>query len=248
MPGNSIGAVATPLPAPIRAPRVPRGRADPDSDVSDCSDDSEPDDDDPSVQNDAVLGAVEGENVMDLTELHWEKVPLPQVGDTPATRSPARNIESTSPAFTPGTRNFSGPRLANCSSKEPIELFSEFFDSRVMNQFVRGTNGYASDTNISNWVDVDSDELRNFFAILLVFGISCPSERRMAWDSPTFRIPIVSSIMSRNRFEQIMRAWHYINTARIERAELSRATAADPFWTVEPLLMHVCCLSEMLQS
>jgi hypothetical protein len=80
MPGNSIGAVATPLPAPIRAPRVPRGRADPDSDVSDSLDDSEPDDDDPGVQNDAVLGAVEGENVMNLTELHWEEVPLPQVG------------------------------------------------------------------------------------------------------------------------------------------------------------------------
>jgi hypothetical protein len=245
IPSNSIGAMTAALPAPIRTPASRRSRADPDSDVSDCSDDSEPEDDDPGVQNDAVLGAVEAENVIDLTGLQWEEAPLQQAADTSATRStPASNIESTTPRFTPGTRNFSGPRLPNCSSKEPLELFSEFFDDRVMNQFVRSSNGFASDTNIPNWVDIDSDELRKFFAILLVFGISCPSERRMAWNSPTFKIPIVSSIMSRTRFEQIMRAWHYINTARIEQAALNRANAADPFWTVEPLMKHVCLVSQ----
>jgi hypothetical protein len=109
------------------------------------------------------------------------------------------------PRFTPGTRNFSGPRLSNCSTRTVKELFCEFFDDRVINQFVRSTNGYARDTNIPNWVNVDSVEI-HLFTILLVFGISCPSERRIASDSVTFRIPIISNIMSRTRCEQIMRA------------------------------------------
>jgi hypothetical protein len=113
-----------------------------------------------------------------------------------------------------------------------------------MNQFVRSTNGFASDTNIPNWVDIDSDELRKFFAMRFVFGISCPSERRMSWDSPTFRIPMVSCILSRTRFEQIVRAWHYINAARIEQATLHRANATDPFWTVDPFMKHVFLVSQ----
>jgi hypothetical protein len=233
-------AVAAPIPAPAHRRAVQRSIADPGSDQSDSSDDSEPDDDDEGVQNDAVLGAVEGENVIDLTGLEWEETHIPQPEQASGTRAtPVRNVESSVPRFTPGTRNFSGPRLSNCSTRTVKELFCEFFDDRVINQFVRGTNGYARDTHIFNWVDVDSVELHKFFAILLAFGISCPSERRMAWDSPTFRIPIVSNIMSRTRFEQIMRAWHYINTASIEQAALNRANAADPFWTVEPLVKHV---------
>ena len=46
-------------------------------------------------------------------------------------------------------------------------------------------------TNIQRWNDVDRNELFKFFAVLLVFLISCPTERRMTWESGMFCRPIV---------------------------------------------------------
>jgi hypothetical protein len=231
-----IGAIRAPeplIPGAISAQNDPESGGDDDSDS-----DSEPDDDE--VENQAILGRDDAPVVIDLTALEWNETPMPDPIEPQSTRAtPVRQAEHPTPRFTPGSRNFSGPKLPNCSRKTPKELFCEFFDDTVMETFVRETNSFALDTKIPNWKDVNKAELFKFFAILMVFGISCPSERRMAWDSELFRIPIVCNLMSRTRFEQIMRAWHYTNSANLSQAELRRRNAEDPFWSVEPLVKHI---------
>ena len=65
----------------------------------------------------------------------------------------------------------------------------------------------------------------------------------MAWESGMFCIPIVRKLLSRRRFEQIMRAWHYIDTSNMTNAEVTSKNAEDPFWTVEPLVTHIAKVS-----
>ena len=105
-----------------------------------------------------------------------------------------------------------------------------------MRMFVENTNSFARNSNVQKWVDVTINEMQKFHAVLMIFSISCPSDRRMAWDDLIFRMPIVCDIMDLFRFEQIMRAWHFIDTSTISRPEVVEKNREDPFWTLEPLV------------
>jgi len=88
----------------------------------------------------------------------------------------------------------------NCHQKSPGELYCLFFSDEILNIFVNATNSFATNSNFANWKNVDKTEMHKFHAILLVFGISCSSERRMAWQEGMFQIPVVPQILSRHRF------------------------------------------------
>jgi hypothetical protein len=91
-------------------------------------------------------------------------------------------LADTSPAFHTPTRQFLGPQIPHCEELTPGQLFKIFFNLTVMTQFVEATNSYARGVGIDKWEDVTIEEMYTFFAVLMVFGISCPPERRMAWD------------------------------------------------------------------
>jgi hypothetical protein len=58
----------------------------------------------------------------------------------------------------------------------------------------------------------------------------------MAWECPIFSISLIKQIMPRNRFERIMRAWHYLDASNMTTAELHRRNSENPFWTVDELV------------
>jgi hypothetical protein len=137
------------------------------------------------------------------------------------------------------SRGFLGSQIPNCKLLTPGQLFGTFFSLAVMTQFVLVTNGYGSSSGIPGWKDVTIEEMYKFFAVLMVFGISCSPSRRMAWENKMFRNLVVCALMSRNLFEQIMRAWHYIDTSGMSLAEKAGRNTQDPFWQVTPLFESV---------
>jgi len=144
--------------------------------------------------------------------------------------------ESSVPKFLANARSIGKPTQKNCHRLSPFQLYKTYYSDNVMSMFVDNTNLFARNSNMSNWVDVTINEMHGFHAVLMIFSISCPSDRRMAWDDPIFRMPIVCDIMNRFRFEQIMRAWHFIDTSTLSRPEVVAKNREDPFWTVEPLV------------
>ena len=97
------------------------------------------------------------------------------------------------------------PRDKHCNRLSPFKLYKSYYTDELMGIFVESTNSFAAKSNISKWVDVTINEMHRFHAVLMIFSVSCPSDRRMAWDDPLFRMSVVCDIMDRNRFEQIMR-------------------------------------------
>ena len=167
----------------------------------DPSSDEDSDGDNEAVENDAVLNQVEEETVLNLAHLQWEEQQVTPMPTAPPTRhTPTPDGVSPRPQFTPGSRNFVGPKALNCHQKSPGELYCLFFSDEILNIFVNATNSFATNSNFANWKNVDKTEMHKFHAILLVFGISCSSERRMAWQEGMFQIPVVPQILSRHRF------------------------------------------------
>ncbi|MDP3780804.1 MAG: hypothetical protein Q8Q69_06445 [Nitrosopumilaceae archaeon] len=49
-------------------------------------------------------------------------------------------------------------------------------------------------------------------------------------------IPLVSRIMTRHRFEDILANWHFVDTSTTTLEEQERQKGVDPFWTVTELV------------
>ena len=173
------------------------------------------------------MNQVENEAPQDITEIVWSEVQIPV----------DNNAENSSvPKFLGNPRSAGKPTLKNCQRVTPFQLYKTYYTNAVMGMFVENTNQFARNCNIKGWTDVTMNEMHRFHAVLMIFSISCPSDRRMAWDDPLFRMPIVCDIIDRTRFEQIMRAWHLIDTSSLSRPEVVEKNREDPFWTVEPLV------------
>ena len=213
------------------------------NDIGESDDSSDSDDDGEAAKNSNILDAVEEENpgseVIDLTALDWVEYDIdPSEPLRTRTGSPV-GVDETVPSFRPPRRGFSGPKIPYCKHKSASQLFGVFFTVVIMTQFVTATNSFANRANIRGWKDVTLFEMQKFFAVLMVLGVSCPPSRRMAWENAMFRIPIVCALMSRNRFEQIMRAWHFIDTSHMNAAQKGARNSVDPFWQVTPLIKSI---------
>jgi hypothetical protein len=236
VPRNTAVAARPALPTP------PNDATIIENDPGESGDDSNSESDTEAVENEAVLDGVEEENApegnendINLTALVWSEQPIQPANPLMTRNATPVGVDHMAPVFHTPTRSFAGPQIPRCNELKPSELFCIFYNDAVMNQFVQATNGYASGVGIIYWKDVDAIEMKKFFAVLLIFGISCPPETRMAWENSMFRIPVVCELLSRSRFEQIMRAWHYVDTSRMTAVEKNQLAAADPFWQVTPL-------------
>ena len=77
------------------------------------------------------------------------------------------------------------------------------------------TNMYAAQKGVANF-NVNPDEVRGMLAILLISGyVSLPS-RRMFWEQSDYVAnAAVSSMMSLNRFKEILRYLHFANNLNL---------------------------------
>ncbi len=59
-------------------------------------------------------------------------------------------------------------------------------------------------------IDVPKDEIEKCFGILLFSGMYSAATYRMYWET-TSRLSLIADVMSRNRFETILRYVHFNN-------------------------------------
>ncbi|XP_045501113.1 piggyBac transposable element-derived protein 3-like [Colias croceus] len=94
-----------------------------------------------------------------------------------------------------------------CQDKRPIEWFENFLDEDVISLLVSESNKYAVKKNLPG--NITTKDMKCFIGILLVSGYSWLPRRRMYWEnSPDTKNELISSAMTRDRFDFIFRHLH----------------------------------------
>ena len=94
----------------------------------------------------------------------------------------------------------------------------------IIDQFVTSTNAYATSNSMRGWVDINSNDLLVFIAAITYLGVVKLPTRRAAWGQKgLFSQPFLKSLLTAKRFEDILSALHWTNTAGMSEEELVRS-------------------------
>jgi hypothetical protein len=126
----------------------------------------------------------------------------------------------------------------NGMGQTPEDYFSLFFTPGVIDTFVAQSNTYAIDTRRYKWRSLTNTEFKTFLAIVAYLGITKYADLDTAWHELYGSVHIKAH-MTKWRFHEILRCWHYQSNALISRAERANKNKADPFWVVRGFLTHL---------
>lgn len=112
--------------------------------------------------------------------------------------------------------------LAQINEPSELDCYKLFVGDDLLDVFVEQTNIYASqklkannipqNSRINMWVPTNREEIMNFLGIIAYMGIiKAPSISDYWTTDPFFKISAIPSTMSRNRFELLLRMWHFSN-------------------------------------
>ena len=144
-----------------------------------------------------------------------------------------RGVENTMyPTFYDGPH---GPIDAD-PSMEPIDAFDQFFTDDVLDMIVKQTNTRAEielsrevhAKLIDDWVALTREDINKFILILLLMSMKKLPALRDYWRRDWLGLPVVRSVMSRRRFEQIKHCLMVANPTQEENEE-DKLAKARPF-------------------
>ena len=103
---------------------------------------------------------------------------------------------------------------------EPIDFLKLFVDDSVLEMIITETNRNAnqviaqntlsSEARIGNWVDTDKSEIRTFLGLLIWMGLVRMPTLDAYWrQSVMYSNSITASTMTRNRFQLLLRLFHF---------------------------------------
>ncbi|GFY53141.1 piggyBac transposable element-derived protein 4 [Trichonephila inaurata madagascariensis] len=130
-------------------------------------------------------------------------------------------IDSSSPA--PSRFSFIGDvgmKACVTNISDPLEYFELFFTDEIVNHIVTETNIFAAEnlnkfkskehSRTHHWSETNANELRVFFATLILQGIITKPTVRMFWSKrKLIETPSFSNLMSSRRFDLIMQFIHF---------------------------------------
>lgn len=120
---------------------------------------------------------------------------------------------------------------ADLANAGPEDFFHLFINDEIIDMMVVETNRYAEqaitkgiveesiseNSRLVNWMPVDRVEMLKFLGILGYMGLVNISDYTKYWSTDyLYKIPICSNAMSRNRFQTILRNWHFSNNEECE--------------------------------
>jgi hypothetical protein len=146
--------------------------------------------------------------------------------DTMTARFATHTWEKNGPSYGSPPLEFTGPepgctlpygRLASL-----LGLFDKLWSLKLQRYIVRESNRYASEVldvqaratrGGLEWKPLCLDEFRAYIAICLFMGLKKLPSRRLYWskDEALFQCPLISHLMTRNRYELITRCLHVAN-------------------------------------
>lgn len=140
----------------------------------------------------------------------------------------AQNMEvwfdtSTSPYnFQMFTENsFLDPTIDTSNIKCPFDMFQYFLNNDILDIIVTETNryaaqqiskGYTQKSRVKAWSDTDRNEIRKFFAVLLVMGMTKVPFINLYWSKDKmFNNEFIVSLIPRDRFLLLLKFIHFSN-------------------------------------
>ena len=113
----------------------------------------------------------------------------------------------------------------------PAELFELFFDDYLFDLIVVESNRYMKSKNMGA-PDINLDEMKCFFGILLLSGYSHVPSRKMYWEGNSdVKNEAVQKAMRRDRFDQIMSNLHFADNDKLD--------PNDKLFKLRPVLRHL---------
>jgi hypothetical protein len=140
-----------------------------------------------------------------------------------------------------------GPSIANARNIPPgstsvLHFFQLLFNATILAMIVTSTNIYGN-AHVSKqvWQDVNTVEINKFIGIVLYMGILRQPDFKSYWSrDEKYHRSWVSKRMSRNRFQQIWSALHFVdvteNGVEMTRQQRSAKNVQDGFWMVRPFV------------
>ena len=122
----------------------------------------------------------------------------------------------------------------------PVSLFEKFFTDDIMKFICEESIRYAISKGNHSFT-IDTNTLKAFIAILLVSGYVDLPRRPMYWEhNEDTHNTTVSSLLSRNRFDEIMQNLHLADNSNLDKE--------DKFAKVRPLIdkLNEQCLANYL--
>lgn len=128
---------------------------------------------------------------------------------------------------------------------EAFDYFSLFIDD-LLNYFVAETNRFAgqfisaNDTrrsHVNDWHPTDPNEMRQFLGLLFLTRIIRKPAFHLYWSKdPLYFTPLFSAIMTRNRFQLLLKFLHFNDNTQMPAAD----APPDKLFKIRPLLDHLC--------
>ena len=132
--------------------------------------------------------------------------------------------------------NFTGvPGLkVDMARKKPIDFFNLFVTDELINTMISETNRYANQeidkhrplkrsSRLKDWKPINADDMRNFLGILLHMGcVKLPSFGHYWSTNELYRFSAFSKVMSRNKFQLMLRFWHFVDNENAPSTRLSK--------------------------
>lgn len=194
--------------------------------------DDEKEEDDNNIDDDDITDEVADEDVDDWTpeELEWEEW-LPSREAAPdgpdGTSLPKFGRESWGANIDHPDVTRDGFEYINV-----MHILGLFLTDAIMQKMLTATNAYGN-LYVRGWKkNADIHELNAFLGIVLFMGlIGYPSRKDLFGLGPC-RNDFVRSVIQRDRFEQLLHAWHYEDYSQYTAQEIIHHKKDDPFWPV----------------
>nr|XP_005559135.2 piggyBac transposable element-derived protein 4 [Macaca fascicularis] len=156
-------------------------------------------------------------------------------GKSPTSSDSGRSMKWSARAMIPRQRyDFTGTpgRKVDVSDiTDPLQYFELFFTEELVSKITRETNAQAAllaskppgpkgFSRMDKWKDTDNDELKVFFAVMLLQGIVQKPELEMFWSTrPLLDTPYLRQIMTGERFLLLFRCLHFVNNSSISAGQ-----------------------------
>jgi hypothetical protein len=106
------------------------------------------------------------------------------------------------------------------SSRDPLEMFSYFFNENFLHMIVHETNLFAAQSlaaaNRNTTWETSIDELKAYLGFMIVMGVNRLPEVRDYWSrDEKLHNTFIASRITRDRFEEISRYLHFVDNTTL---------------------------------
>ncbi|XP_047488440.1 piggyBac transposable element-derived protein 4-like isoform X2 [Penaeus chinensis] len=122
------------------------------------------------------------------------------------------------------------------AASRPEEVFSKFLTKELLEKIVQETNQYASQhtktpfVNMKGWKDITVHEFRAYLGLQFLMGLQSMPHMQDFWShDPLISSSIFSQTMSRDRFDAITLALHFVDNK-------ADHPAVDQLWKLRPVI------------